>query len=415
MTADRRTIAITMHEWSPLITEATRALTTHRLRTTLSIIGVVGAVATIVTCAAIIEGGRREALAFVGALGERNVVVRAASAPLSTAIGATVDINDVRALAARLPGVVAIAAARTSHLDLVANGTRMQGTVVGVTANWREVSRVHVARGRWFTREDVERRTRAAVIGAAAAERLAAGSSGIGQQVKAGDEWFTIVGVLERQARAAGATQRFDLDEATLVPFLAASRRAGADDAPERAHEVVIAFASADFVARAASRLAALTQPTHAHPSRPATEILIPREILRARLATRRSFDLTLLGVGIVSLVISGVAIMNIMLASVAERTQEIGTRRACGARRADILLQFTLEAVMLTLAGALGGTIAGLAVAAALALLGWSIAFSLTALILAWALVAITGLACGLYPAHRAAALTPGAALRVA
>ena len=140
---------------------------------------------------------------------------------------------------------------------------------------------------------------------------------------------------------------------------------------------------------------------------------MIPREIIRARLAARRSFDVTLLGVSFVSLLISGVAIMNIMLVSVTERMQEIGLRRACGARQADIRRQFTLEALLVTAAGACGGVLLALLLVLALTVAGWPTAVGPAGLVTALAVVAATGLGCGIYPACRAARLSPTAALR--
>jgi ABC-type antimicrobial peptide transport system permease subunit len=207
--------------------------------------------------------------------------------------------------------------------------------------------------------------------------------------------------------------QSFNPDESVLVPASVMDARIGEGDAIDRVSEIVVRVVKGADPAAVSVAVAALLRRRHAGAA-DRYEMVVPRELLRARLRAQRTFDAVMLATGFIALVISGVGIMNVMLAAAAEREPEIGVRRAFGARRMDIVQQFALEAALLCLAGGVAGIPVGGLLAWTVSLLAaWPVALSAGSVSLALALAVGVGLAFGIYPAYRAASTDPIVALR--
>jgi putative ABC transport system permease protein len=235
--------------------------------------------------------------------------------------------------------------------------------------------------------------------------------SPLGETVRIGGDFFQVVGVLEGRASPkgrGGAIRARDINRAVLVPLPALDR--GGTDA-DGVDEVVFRVAVPDGVVPAASVAQALVQRlTSGQP----VEMVVPREILRQRERTQRIFNVVTGAVAAISLVVGGIGIMNIMLASVAERTREVGIRRAIGARKRDIAAQFLVESSLLTALGGLLGSILGLVGSFLIQrFAGWPTAVHPVMLLLALAVAVAVGIGFGLYPAWHAAGLEPMDALR--
>lgn len=405
-----------------LVREAIAALLAHRLRAALSAIGIVVGIATVVTALAIGEGARSAALSEIGALGIENVFVRATAPPPPAGVrpqrppAPVLSLADVRVIGDTLPAGTAVAAARIARVEANAGSRRAMIALAGVTASWRDIAEPQLAAGRWLTSDDERTHRRVAVIGGHLARELFAGAAPIGSRVRAGGTWYYVIGVLREKAgsETPPAMLSLDTDRSLLVPLSTADVSLGEGDASDRVQEISVRANGAGEVEGTATVVAALLGRRHAGATR--YEMIVPRELLQARLRAQRTFNGVLAGVGALALLISGVGIMNIMLASVAARVQEIGVRRAFGARRDEIIAQFAIEAATLCVAGGAVGLPLGALLSWIVAIaVGWPVRVSLFAVMAALILATGVGLVFGVYPARVAAAVDPIEALRSA
>ena len=398
-----------------VVLEAVRALASNRLRTSLAAMGIVFGIATVVTALAIADGARGAAVREIGSLGINNVFLRARTQSTAGIPSAPVlTLRDVRAIADVVGPARPVAAIRTANAELVVGARRINGQLAGVTPSWRSLMNVELSWGRWFGERDDRTRRRVAVIGAALSHELFGGSPPATPRIYAAGNWYTVIGGLRARsnAGAGGSFSSIDIDRAAFMPLGAMDVSTGRGDTMDRVNEIGIGLDDATDVALTGELVMALAARRHGDSSQ--LELVVPRELLRARMRAQRTFHVVLLSIGTLALIISGIGIMNIMLASVVERTSEIGIRRAVGARRSDILRQFGFEAAALCVGGALVGVPLGGLVSLIVAQTGgWPVSVSAGAIFLALMMAVVVGVAFGVYPARVAANIEPIDALR--
>jgi putative ABC transport system permease protein len=383
----------------------------HKLRSTLSILGVVFGVAAVVAMSSVGEGARREAVSQIGALGIDSITLRAQPGGEGAAEG--LRLRDADAVRQVIPAVLAVAPLREAALTAQAGGRLAPAVVVGTTPSYREAARLRLARGRFLSDIDVSEGKRVAVLGAFVAAALFPLGDARGQQVEIGGDWFHVVGVLEGRAPPKGKASPIrtrDVNRAIFVPLPALDRGA-TDPRPDGVDEIVIRVRDDRDVAASAETAKTVVRRTSGGA---AFEVVVPREILRQKERTQRIFNVVTGATAAISLLVGGIGIMNIMLASVAERTREVGIRRALGASREDIAAQFLAESSLLTAAGGVAGAILGMAGSSLIQRLAeWPTALSPLMLLLALLTAVAVGVGFGFYPAWRAAHLEPMEALR--
>jgi putative ABC transport system permease protein len=383
----------------------------HKLRSTLSILGVVFGVAAVVAMSSVGEGARREAVAQIGALGIDTITLRVRP-QAEASPGPGLSLRDADTVRRVVPGVVAVAPVREAPLEATAEGRGGDAVVVGTTPSYRDAVRLTVSAGRFLTDVDLTDGKRVAVLGAGLAEALFPMGDARGQRILVGSDWFDVVGVLEARASGRGRSTPIrtrDVNRAIFVPLPALDR--GRDPRPESVDEIVLRVADADEVARAAEvAQRAVERSSGGAPF----DVIVPREILRQKERTQRIFNVVTGAVAAIGLLVGGIGIMNIMLASVAERTREVGIRRALGATRADVAAQFLSESSLLTAVGGVAGAVLGVLGSGLIQRwAGWPTALSPLMLAAALLMAVVIGVGFGLYPAWRAAHLEPMEALR--
>jgi putative ABC transport system permease protein len=387
-----------------------RGLLLHKLRSTLSILGVVFGVAAVVAMSSVGEGARREAMEQLGALGMDSVTLRARRA--SSSDPGALRLRDAESLARVVPHVVATAPVREADLPAEAGGRRTDAVAVGTTPDYVLAARLGIAAGRFLAPLDLRDQKRVAVLGASVAAALFPFGPACGERILLGGDWFQVVGVLQGRSTSRGratAIRTRDVNRAIFVPLPALDR--GSDPRPDGVDEIVLRVDDPRHVTAAAEAAKALVERVGGGAP---FDVLVPREILRARERTQRIFNVVTGAIAAISLLVGGIGIMNIMLASVAERTREVGIRRALGATQRDVAAQFLAESSLLTAAGGVLGTGLGLGGAVLIQrLAGWPTALSPLMLLLALLTALAVGVGFGSYPAWLAARLAPMDALR--
>ena len=400
---------------------AMRALRANKLRSVLTVLGIVVGVGAVVCMVSVGAGAQAEVSEKIRTLGANLLFVlpgakNSGGARLESGTQPTLTEEDAASIRRELVDVQVAAPLLSRSMPLVATNRNWVTVVAGINADYLVAREWQIASGRSFTSDEITSGTKVAIVGSVIVEELFNGRAGIGETFRIGSVPFTVIGVLDRKGLgAAGRSQ----DDVVFIPLSAAkSRVLGAvrGTTREALDFISIKVSDASAMPEIERELEALLRQRHRIRGNAPSDFRIenPADVLFARGAAVRLLGSLLIAVAAVSLVVGGISIMNIMLVSVTERTREIGLRMAVGASRRDIRWQFLIEALILALMGGLVGAISGAVAAVAIALkAGWPILISPWAIILACGFAAFIGISFGLYPAHRAARLDPIVALR--
>jgi putative ABC transport system permease protein len=398
-----------------------RGLLLRKGRSLLSTLGIVFGVAAVIAMMAIGEGARREAVEQVNLLGTNNIRIKPllltgekrAEAERRSEHGLTVE--DARLIRQGVPGLVGVAPLKLVGVEVRFEGRPAVAQVVGTNSEHEPVTSFRVATGRFITPVDVDESKTVCVLGSEVREELFGYRGAVGAKIRIGEAWFTVIGVMEpkavRQGRATVIKVR-NINRDVYIPITAALRRLPESAGGSTIDEIALRVAQAETLSPTTRLVKELLGRTHRGAED--YEVMIPEELLAQAQRTQRLFNIVMGSIAGISLLVGGIGIMNIMLANVTERTREIGIRRAVGATKAEILLQFLIEAVLVCFTGGVIGILLGFAMAATITLYaGWATGFSPVSVLLAFGTTAMVGLFFGLFPARRAAELDPVRALR--
>jgi putative ABC transport system permease protein len=293
-------------------------------------------------------------------------------------------------------------------VQVVAAQEREEAVLVATTPSFARTEEIVIAEGRFLSDADLKDRKRVVVLGDDLSRSLFPYRDAVGQRVRIGGEWFSVVGTLEPRERARRDRRQGSRD-VNRIAFAPLTSFPAPHDAVD---EIAISIVNADEVSSSARLIDSVLE--RRHRGARDYQLVVPQQLLAGYQRARFQFNVVVGSVAAISLLVGGIGIMNIMLANVSERTREIGIRRALGASRADVVRQFLSEAVLLTGVGGAAGILLGVLASLAVArFAGWATSTSALALLAAFALATATGLSFGIYPAWQAASKNPVEALR--
>jgi putative ABC transport system permease protein len=398
-----------------LIRTAWMALRRNLSRSLLTMLGIIIGVTAVIASMAIGAGAREAVLKAIESLGANLVVITPGSitsggVSLGSGAKTTLTLDDVTAVASNVPEVSGVCPYSQTNTQVVAGSANWYTVIGGTTPAWLEVGNWSVAQGSFFTNQDVARVAKVAVLGSTVAANLFPAGGAIGSTVIIKSVPFRVLGILVSKGQTGFGR---DQDDVVVVPITTHQERLTGQT---YVNAIMISASTPETVAGvidATERLLRLEH--HLAPIDPDDfTIRNIANVQQVREATVQTQALLLAAVAVVSLIVGGIGIMNIMLVSVTERTREIGLRMAVGGRGRDILLQFLIEALTMASAGGVIGVGLGIGISFVVSTVGhWPTVITAFSIFLGFVSAAFTGVVFGFYPARRAAALDPIEALR--
>ena len=399
---------------------ALTALRANRLRSALTMLGIVIGVAAVIAMVAVGSGATERIQQQIEAIGSNLILVIPGSITsngVRLGSGATVTLSedDARAIASECPAVAAVAPTVRGGAQVTYGNNNWATSIVGTTPDYLTIRDQTVVRGNPFSADDGSSGTKVALLGGTVAQNLFGSTDPTGQTIRIKNVPFTVDGVLSAKGQSPTGQ---DQDDVILIPISTAKRQVvGASQANAGSiGAIMVQAVDAHSMDEAQSEIEALVRQRHRIQPGQDDDFTVRNlsDVFSAQESSARVMSILLGAIASVSLVVGGIGIMNIMLVSVTERTREIGLRIAIGARTRDLLAQFLVEAVTLSILGGIAGILVGVTASALIShFAGWNTLVSPTAIALAFVFSALVGVFFGYYPARKAALLDPIEALR--
>ncbi len=395
------------------IAQAFQSILANKMRSFLSVLGILVGVASVIAMIALGEGAKAAMQEQMKSMGSNLLSIRGGSAKIRGAAqgaGAVarftfIDVDEITSLRTLVKSAAGVV---TGSGRIVFGNKNWSSSLTGAGFDYGMMRAMIPSVGRWFTREEIQTREKVAIIGVTVVKELFGSTNPLGKTIKINRINFTVIGI----APAKGFSGPQDEDDVVIVPVTTAMYRVLGKD---YLSSIFVEVASPALIEQAKSQISTLIIKRHRlKEGDDSFNIRDMTEIQKMLSSTTQTMSLLLGSIAAISLVVGGIGIMNIMLVSVTERTREIGLRKAIGARKNDIMLQFLVESVGLTISGGFIGVLAGIGTSLVLSYFaGWAVKTSLMSVVLATAFSALIGIFFGLWPARKAAELKPLEALR--
>ena len=411
-------------QWLPDLRLGFENLLAHRLRSLLTMLGMIFGVAAVVSMLSIGAGARQKVMALIEQMGVHNVIIEAKETTEWQAhmklrkVSPGLTLQDYRIIQDDVNGIAeSTPRKRFTPSKTIPKAQQDPPSVYGVSSRYTDIMGLHLLEGRFFDPAEERRASAVCVLGVGAKSNLFGANDPLGQWVKLNQQWFQVIGVaspqLSSQTEVSGVPAQ-DLNNLIYVPLDAAILRLedSYSDTRDEIDGIYLHLRDEANVPQIAQVVRAILDSTH-H-SAGDFSVIVPAELLAEQRRTERLFNAVMVAIASISLLVGGIGIMNIMLASILERTREIGLRRAVGARQIDIIRQFVIEATIISLVGGSFGIVFGFAMSRLIAwLAGWSTIVTVSSIVLAFLVSITVGLVFGIYPAVKAARLDPVEAIR--
>ena len=400
-----------------MLLEAWAAISANRLRAVLTMLGMIIGVCAVVLIMAIGKGAQQVVEDGIASMGSNILVVLSGSGTQGGVKGASGQIPTLtfqdNAAIEELPGVLHSVPLSGGDAQLVNGPYNWNSTITGATPDFAKIRNWKMKEGEFFDAQDVKGAARIAVLGTTTAENLFGSQSPTGKTIRIGGSPYLVSGVLESKGQSFDGK---DQDDTVVIPVTTANRKLLGGKFPQSVRMILLQATSAEELPKVELRVAELLKQRHRIGEAAAEDFTVRNMtalVTTAQTATH-ALSLLLAGIASISLLVGGIGIMNIMLVSVTERTREIGIRAAIGARRRDILMQFLLESLVLSLIGCVAGVILGVSGAWAVGrTTGLTTIVTLFSILLAFGVSGAVGIFFGYYPAKTASELKPIDALR--
>jgi putative ABC transport system permease protein len=399
---------------------ALRALRVNKLRSVLTMLGIIIGVGAVIAMVSVGAGAQARVAEQIRALGSNLIIVLpGSSATTGVRLGygtrPTITQDDAAAIAREIPAVHSTAPTVRGRDTVVWGNMNWSTTIQGTTPDYEDTRQWPVQSGRYFNQEELEAAAKVVLLGQTVAENLFGGGDPVGTLVRVSGVPLTVLGVLSRKGQSSWGQ---DQDDLVIIPITTANKRVlgPTQPLPSSVNAISVRIRDGETMKPAEEEIKLLLRQRHKLQGYQEDDFWLRNlsEMLQAEEESSRVLTMLLAAIASVSLVVGGIGIMNIMLVSVTERTREIGLRMAVGARGRDILFQFLVEAVTLSLIGGVIGIGLGLGSSYALAYLAaWRTLISPEAIMIAFAFSGAVGVFFGFYPARKAALLNPIEALR--
>ena len=402
----------------PMLSEAWHAMGANRLRTFLTMLGMVIGVGAVVLMMAIGEGAQQSIKRSIDSMGSNLFVILSGSSSASgsrsgSGNSSALNINDANAVG-DLEDIAAIAPISTGNAQIIFSGNNWNTSIIGTSPAYFSIRGWNVDSGELFSDADIRSANRVALIGKTVAENLFGDDiDPIGKTIRIKKSPFMILGVLESKGQSFDGR---DQDDTIIVPITTAQRKLFGNQIPGSVRMIMAQAKSEKYMGVAEDAINDLIRQRHNIRENAESDFSVRNLTAMAKTAseTAKTMSMLLGAIASISLLVGGIGIMNIMLVSVTERTREIGIRMAIGAREKDILLQFLLEACVISIVGCVIGIALGLGGALLVKkMVGAEILISMQSIVLAFSVAASVGVFFGYYPASKAAKLHPIEALR--
>ncbi|MFA6945931.1 MAG: ABC transporter permease [Pedobacter sp.] len=401
---------------------AALSLIDHKFRSFLTMLGIIFGTASVITMVSIGEGAKIQAIAKYKDMGISNIIIRDKDMTetdleqVRMKFSQGLSLRDAQVIGEIIPGVVDVAPQTEKKIDARFGDKSSKATMIGITPSIIKILNYQIGSGIFINNDHYDRQLKVCFLGASVSHDLFGYENPVGQSVKLDDQWFEVVGVMQTKSlftETVGELASRDLNSDIYIPLSTFTKRIPKENRfSSELKQLTVKFDKSDRLEQSAAVIRSILNRHHFNNND--FSIIIPFELLKQEEKETRIYNLLLASIAAISLIVGGIGIMNIMLASVLERTSEIGIRRAIGASKVDIMNQFATEAVVMSVTGGIMGVLLGITLSFVISF-GTAVHTSLTlySIFIAFGFSVLVGITFGYLPARKAAELKPVESIR--